>query len=307
VKGDVRSERRKMKVEFPVLTKGEHTAKVSTSVLIGIGVVELLVGVLVGSIALMADGVHSFADASVSFIVWVGLKLSRRRPDGKFHFGYYKAESFFSMIAAFVMFIIGIAILYESYLTFLNPRTLLSYSLALITILSAGIASLALTIYKIIVTKRLGLLSLRLDLYNSVKDSSASFIVFFGILSSYLGFLWMDAVAGFIIGFLILGVTYMLMKEVSLILMDACSCPEMVGDIRAIAEGVQGVDSVSEVNLRKSGPFIFGEMVVEIDGNLTLHEVDAILDKIEESVKSIFPEMKRLTIEAKPTKKMKKV
>ena len=60
-------------------------------------------GVFTVSIALIADGIQSFADAGVSLIVWIGLRLSRKKPDKRFHFGYHRVETLSSIVAALFM------------------------------------------------------------------------------------------------------------------------------------------------------------------------------------------------------------
>jgi hypothetical protein len=70
--------------------EGERLAKVSVWTLVALGVVEIAAGQFTGSIGLTADGIDSVSDGFVSFLVWVGLGMSRKSPDEKFHFGYYK-------------------------------------------------------------------------------------------------------------------------------------------------------------------------------------------------------------------------
>ena len=89
------------------LVQGGKVAKRSFLVQLMVGFSELIIGVFTLSIALVADGIQSFADAGVSLIVWTGLKLSRRKPDKRFHFGYHRVETLSSIAAALFMAIIG--------------------------------------------------------------------------------------------------------------------------------------------------------------------------------------------------------
>jgi divalent metal cation (Fe/Co/Zn/Cd) transporter len=72
-----------------------------------VGFSEVLMGLFTVSVALIADGIQSFADAGVSLIVWIGLRISRRKPDGKFRFGYHRVETFSSLLAALFMATLG--------------------------------------------------------------------------------------------------------------------------------------------------------------------------------------------------------
>ena len=73
--------------------EGQRIAKISIVTLICIGIAELLMGYISGSVVATADGVDSMSDAMISFIVLIGLRFARRPADRKFQFGYHKVES----------------------------------------------------------------------------------------------------------------------------------------------------------------------------------------------------------------------
>ena len=216
--------------------EGEKVAKLSVLVLIGIGLVELAAGGLSGSIAVVADGAHSLADALVSLIVWLGLRISRKAPDGKFHFGYRRVETFSSIIVALLMIVTGTAILYESYLTFLSPRILSYPLLAIAAVLLAAATAGALAFHKRKIAREIGSLALEADATNTLKDFLSSIVAFSGVLLSSFNILQLDAVAGMIIAVFIYAVSYATAKEASLVLMDACMCPEVTEIVKRSAE-----------------------------------------------------------------------
>jgi cation diffusion facilitator family transporter len=101
---------------------GQNIAKISVITLVSLGIVELLVGYLSGSVVVVADGTDSLSDAMISFIVLVGLRIAHKPADKKFHFGYHKVESLAALIAAMGMVIIGSIIIYNSYQSLLQPH-----------------------------------------------------------------------------------------------------------------------------------------------------------------------------------------
>jgi divalent metal cation (Fe/Co/Zn/Cd) transporter len=66
---------------------GQRIAKISVITLVSIGIAELLMGYIGGSVVATADGVDSMSDAMISFIVLIGLRFARRPADRKFQFG----------------------------------------------------------------------------------------------------------------------------------------------------------------------------------------------------------------------------
>jgi divalent metal cation (Fe/Co/Zn/Cd) transporter len=76
----------------------QKVAKISVITLLSIGLVELLIGQISGSVVATADGIDSLSDAMISFIVFMGLLIAGRPANKKFHFGYYKVESFAAQV-----------------------------------------------------------------------------------------------------------------------------------------------------------------------------------------------------------------
>jgi len=109
-----------------------------------------------------------------------------------------------------------------------------------------------------------------------------------------------DSIAGIIIAFFIFTVSYVTIKEASLVLMDACTCSEIVSDIENIAKSIPHVKNVQNIRLRKLGPYIVGDMHVEVAGNMTVNEADKITTEIEEKIKQEFDEVVEFKIRIEP-------
>jgi cation diffusion facilitator family transporter len=287
------------------LVKGGKVAEKSFVISVLVGIVEVLVGIFSLSVALIADGVQSFADGVVSLIVWIGLRLARKAPDGKFHFGYYRVETFSSVVAAFFMAILGGVILYESYQEFLSPTEIVNTEIAMAVALLATAIAIVLFIYKTRAAEKYASSALKADAFNSVKDVLTSLTAFLGIaFSKYFNIAQTDSVAGIIIAFFVFTVAYSIIKEASLVLMDACQCTEILSDIENIAKSVKHVKKVHNIRMRKLGPYLMGDMHVVVDGNMSVREADQIATQIEEQVKQEFDEVTeiKVRIEAyKPT------
>jgi len=283
------------------LARGGTVAEKSFVILVLVGIVEVLVGIFSLSVALIADGAHSFADAAVSLIVWIGLRLSRKAPDGKFHFGYYRVETFSSVVAALFMTVLGGVILYESYLVLLAPRTIVNAEIAMTVALSAAVIALVLSIFKTRAAKKYASLALKTDAFNSVKDVLTSVTAFLGIaFSRYFNIALTDSIAGVIIAFFVFTVAYSIIKEASLVLMDACQCTEILSDIKNVAKSVKHVKEVHSIRMRKLGPYLMGDMHVVVDGNMTVKEADQIATQIEEQVKQEFDEITEIKVRIEP-------
>jgi len=272
---------------------GQRIAKISVITLISIGIVELLMGHISGSVVATADGVDSMSDAMISFIVLIGLRFARRPADRKFQFGYHKVESFAALIAAIGMIVIGSFIVYHSYQGFIHPEEIKQPLLTMVVLAIAGGISLHRAFQMRSIANKYHLLSLKTDAKNSIKDGSASVLGFLSVfIATQFGFLQADAIGGMIIAGFIFSVAYVSLKQSSLILVDAWHNPISVDYIRKLLEEkIEAGVNVRSIKLRQTGIVSRAEIHVEIDGNKPLTEVEMLMQNTEKVIKSNIPNM----------------
>jgi len=267
---------------------GERIAKLSVLTLVSLGLLEVIVGFVTGSLGVKADGIDSISDSIISVIVWLGLHFSRRRPDARFHFGYHKVESLSALIVSFGMIGTATYILYHSYLTFLNPKPIQYPQVALAVLMFAGTVALYRAFQMRSIARKYRLLSLRTDANNSIKDGTASFVVFASVLVASLGIHELDAVAGMVISVYIYIVAYVALRESSLILLDACESPEIASVLESALTTIEGISKVRSIRLRPSGPYLTGLVSVAVNGSKTISETENLRKRILEVVSAII-------------------
>jgi cation diffusion facilitator family transporter len=288
------------------LVQGGKVAKKSFFVQLMVGLSELAMGMYTLSIALIADGIQSFADAGVSLIVWIGLRLSRKKPDKRFHFGYHRVETLSSIVAALFMATIGGITLYESYREFLGPTAMVDPLLALVVASAATVVSSVLLIYKRRAAEKYGSLALKTDASNSIKDVLTSITAFVGIaLSSYFNVIQMDAIAGIIISLFVFTMVYPILKEASLVLLDSYHCPETIAAIENIANSITQVERVHSIRMRKLGSYLIGDMHIVLRNDMTVEEAHAIAFQIEERTIKEFDEIIEMNVIIEPCQQPK--
>jgi cation diffusion facilitator family transporter len=281
------------------ILEGQKIAKVSIVTLISIGIVELLIGHVSGSVVATADGIDSLSDAMISFIVLLGLRIAHRPADKTFHFGYHKVESFAALMAAIGMVIIGSVILYHSYQVLTHPREIQQPILTMIVLAAAGAVSLHRAFQMRKIANKYDILSLKTDAKNSIKDGSASVIGFFSVLvASQFGFLQADAIGGIIIAGYIFSVSYVSLKRSSLILIDSWQNPEATDIVRKSIEGRFGNEliKVRSVLLRPTGIVAQAEVHIEVEGSKPLTDVELLSLEIEMEIRSKIPTIQRVSV-----------
>src|SRR5207249_6696551 len=188
--------------------EGERIAKISIWTLLALGIVEIAFSLISGIIALLADGIDSISDAVVSFFVWAGLRISRRKHTRRFQFGYYKVESFTGLITAIVLVAVSGYIFLRSYRALQNPVPLRLPLLALVVLLAAGLGSLYRALQMRKIANKYNITSLKVDARNAIKDASSSCVRFASVSVASFGIHLADAIGGMLVAVYILTVAY---------------------------------------------------------------------------------------------------
>ncbi len=281
----------------------QNIAKISVITLVSIGIVELLIGQISGSVVATADGIDSLSDAMISFIVFMGLVIADRPADKKFHFGYYKVESFAALIAAIGMIVVGSIILYQSSASLLlqHKHEIHQPILTMIVLAAASVISLYRAIQMRNIANRHNLLSLKTDAKNSIKDGSASVVGFLSVLiATQFGFSQMDSIGGIIIAGYIFSVAYISLRQSSLILVDSWQNPKATDLVRQIIEDKfkkRDQVKVRSILLRPAGMMVvFAAVHIELDGNKRLGDVELLTREVEIVIRSKIPYIKKISV-----------
>ena len=156
-----------------------------------------------------------------------------------------------------------------------------------------------LSIIKNRLSKKYNLLSLKADAKVSIKDWTSSFVILAGVLLSYFGFKWGDAVGALIVSIYIVFVAITTIKQASLVLIDGFNNPELVKYISSII-GKHPAVKLKELKLRMTGPYITGEITLNVDSKITVGKVHSMKNKIKEDIMERISGVRDLIILAEP-------
>src|SRR5207245_5387880 len=121
------------------------------------------------------------------------------------------------------------------------------------------------------------LLAVKVDAQISIKDASASFISFISVSAAVLGFKAADAIGGIIVGIYILTVSYVAIREASLVLLDAFHEPELTHEIEALIKSNPQVKGITGLRLRRARPFIVSQLKVMHDARMTVRDMHRVI------------------------------
>ncbi|MDQ3970197.1 MAG: cation diffusion facilitator family transporter [Thermoproteota archaeon] len=261
-------------------------------ILLSIGISEIAISAFTGTITLFADGIDSLADALVSFTVWFGIYVFDKPKSKLFHFGYAKVESYTAFISAIIIVILGVFSAYRVYdkiaLSSSAPADIANPEINMAVLVVSGTICLHRALIMKKVAKKHNLVSLNLAYKNIFKDAYGSFAGFGALFAGYyFAIPYMDSAASITLTVLTFYMAYIVIKESSLVLLDAIKNPKLQDEIKNYIEGKFHI-SVEDVLIRPIGHTFSSQIYIVVDPSLTLDKVYEIMINIQKSIISEF-------------------
>lgn len=105
---------------YQQLKKGELGAWISIIAYMVLSLIKLLIGYSYNSEALRADGLNNSTDIVASIAILIGLRISQKPADKDHPYGHFRAETIASLIASFIMMVVGLQVLLDAGLSIIN-------------------------------------------------------------------------------------------------------------------------------------------------------------------------------------------
>jgi len=270
--------------------------------LVGLGVtavLQLVVALLSGSVALLNDTFHNFADAFTALPLWLAFSLGRRRPSDRYPFGYGRAEDLAGGAVVAMIALSAVVAAWEAVNRLLHP-TGVRYLGAVIAASLVGFAGNELVAqYRIRVGREIGSAALVADGLHARTDGLSSLGVLAGALGVLAGFERADAIAGLVIAALIVSVLRQAAGDVVARLMDAVD-PALSERARGVLAGVDGVHGVGRLRVRWIGHRLHAEAEISVDGDLPLSAAHRIAEDARHRLLHDVPRLTSAIIHADP-------
>ncbi len=276
-----------------------RVALYSLAVNVGLVVAKLALAYVSGSLALRADGIHSFVDVVASVALIAGVLLSTRK-SRSFPYGLYKVENIVEASIALLIFFTAFEIALEAVM---GESTSLPYSGWLLLAVAAFIpVPYILGTYEVKVGEKYNSPSLIADGRQHRVDVLSSSVVFFALLGQSLG-IPLDRIAAVIVAVFIVRSGWGILKDSMRTLLDASVDYETLNAIRSIILSDPMVSRIKTVTGRNSGRYIFVEATVEM-AESDLAKAHRESERIEERIRQEVPNVERILIHYEPREKM---
>src|SRR3954462_6405015 len=262
--------------------------------LVGLGVTALVQGVVVvlsGSVALLGDTFHNVADALTAVPLLIAFALGRRAASKRYTSGYGGAEDLAGLFVIAMITLSAVLAAYEAVRRLLDPQDV-SHLWAVAAAAVVGFLGNELVArYRIRVGRRIGSAALVADGLHARTDGFTSLAVRLGAGGVALGWRAADPVIGLVITVAILGVLRSAVRQVGARLMDAVD-PALVDQAAAAVASVTGITGGRELRIRWIGHTLRAEVDVTVDPDISLAEAHDLAHHAEAH---LLQQVRRLT------------
>jgi cation diffusion facilitator family transporter len=259
---------------------------------------KVLVGLLSGSLAMVADGYHSLVDSSNNIIGLIVAAYAFRPPDRGHPYGHRKFETAAAAGIGGALLFLAYHVLEGALGHLTEPAlpkiTLLNWAVMLVTMA----VNLFVSWYEDREGRRLKSAFLVADATHTRADLFVSLGVVATFAAAKAGLPWADPVAAMAIAAVIAVQAVRILVSAFNVLTDRAAIdPER---IESLAMSVDGVRQVRDVRTRGRGDAVYVDLTVRLDGDVTLRDAHAVADRIEELLKGTHPEIVDVVVHPEP-------
>jgi cation diffusion facilitator family transporter len=279
--------------------RGIWALKISLLSLLVTALFQVIIVVASGSVALLADTIHNFADAGTAIPLWIAFALNRRQAPRGYTYRWGKAEDLAGVLVVVIIAISAGVVFYETWRKIVHPQPIsnLPWVAAAAIIGFAGNEIAALV--RIRTGRRIGSAALVADGMHARIDGLTSLAVLLGAIGVWLGFPLADPIIGGLIGVAILFIVRDAAVTMWRRLMDAVD-PELLDRMEDVAGSVPGVRGVHDVRLRWIGHALWSELHIEVDGDVSTADSHHIAENVRHDLYHALPRLREITVHVDP-------
>ncbi len=278
---------------------GIRAVKISLLALGATAIAQLVIVLISGSVALLADTVHNFSDALTAIPLWVAFALGTKAATRRYTYGFGRAEDIAGLFVVAMITLSAIIAGIESVRRLVNPVPIGHVGWVAAAGLVGFIGNELVAVYRIRVGRRIGSAALVADGLHARTDGFTSLAVLFGAGGVALGFPLADPIIGLVITIAILAVLRTAVRDIFRRLMDGVD-PALVDSAEAALAAEPGVTEVRSVKMRWIGHRLHADAELDIDPATSLNEAHRIAHDAEHALTHAVPKLSSALVHAYP-------
>lgn len=269
------------KQKYHDLKLGERGAIISIIAYICLSIIKLVIASMSDSSALKADGLNNTTDIIASIAVLIGLKLAQKPPDKDHGYGHWKSETIASLVASFIMVVVGIQVITDAITSmFQGGKETPDIIAAYVGVFSA-IAMYFVYRYNKKLAIKINSKAVMAAAKDNISDAWVSIGTAVGIFGAQLNMPWLDTLTAFIVGLLICKTAWDIFKQASYELSDGFN-ENKIKLYQDVITKIDGVKGIKQITGRNYGNNEVIDVVISVNSTLNIKEAHNIATHVEQ-------------------------
>ena len=265
---------------------------------------KIVVGLLAGSAALVADGYHSLADVLSDIGILLALKAASQPPDDNHPYGHHSFETLGAVLVAAFMLLTAVFIGRGALLSFIHHDFKHPELAALIASLFSVVIKEVMARYTIHVGKMHNSPALLANGAMHRSDAISSLAASAGIGGAMAGWNFLDSLGAFTIALFIVKMGWDLLRENVMALMDTMPDSELVEVIKVAVEKVPCIQEVRALHVRQRGSWFLADVRIAVHPDHTIESAHSIAHQAEDIVCEEVARIARVFVHVEPGERM---
>ncbi len=262
-------------------------------------IIQILIVVFSGSVALLADTIHNVGDTLNSIPLLLAFYLARRAATRRYTYGFGRAEDVAGILIVLSIVVSSIVVFWESIQKLFHPEPIQNIPWVVAAAIVGFLGNEAVALFQIRTGRKIGSDAMIADGLHARIDGLTSLAVLIAVGGTLLGFPIVDPLIGLLIGVAILFITKDATIRIWYRLMDAVN-PTFVDQIEHYASEVQGVETVEKLRVRWVGHQLFAELTITVASHLSVWEGNTIASNIMTSLQQRIPHLAEINVQFNP-------
>jgi len=268
-------------------------------------VIKMLVGFLSGSIALIADGIHSISDMATDFAVLLGYYFGSKEPDQEHPYGHGRIETFSTMFIAVVLVVVGGLIIWKASMEIAKAHSAQEYARRMwgavfwVALLSVVVKEALYRVSKKVAVKT-NSSALYANAWHHRTDALSSIAVVIGFVAMRWGYMHGDHIAAIVVGLLIILVGVKIMGDCLRELTEGAVDEGTIEHIKSIINSNSSIRQWHKLRSRTVGREVFLDLHILVDPDLNIAGAHEIAEGLERALHEQMTRPVNITVHIEP-------
>lgn len=252
-------------------------------------ILKFALGMLTGSVSVIADAFNNLSDSISNIISLVGVKMANKPADEDHPFGHGRMEYIVALIVAFLVVEVGLSFLKESFDKIVNPKEISFQWIAVIgLLLSIGI-KLWMGNFNRILGKKIHSKVMEATATDAIGDVLATFVTLLSMLIFHIFKINLDGYAGLVVALFIMWAGIGIVRETIEPLLGTAVDPQVYRQITEFVEGYEGICGTHDLIVHNYGPSrSMASIHAEVSSEQNIIESHELIDLIEKEAKEVL-------------------